>query len=270
MAEVPEVETVVRDIRVALVGRTITGAAVTVPATVRFATPEAFAREIAGARIVGAERRAKWALVRLDGERTLAIHFMLFGHLRLEPEGAAREATLCLTLHLDGGEELRLLDRLAYARVALLPDAEVNDRLRLDTLGPEILDPAFAPETLEARLGKKRTAIKPVLLDQHVVAGMGNRDADESLWRARIDPRRPAKEIGLDEAARLTEAMRAVLAEGLSRRDTLVDLWGQRGTQLEHRQIFERQGKPCPRCGTPIARIQQSARNTFFCPHCQQ
>lgn len=269
MAEVPEVETMVRDIRATLLGRTIASAEVVIPETVRFATPQAFARDIAGARIEDAGRRAKWALVRLDGARTLAIHFMLFGHLRLEPAGAPREPALCLILSLDTGDELRLLDRLAYARVALLPDATLNDQLKLDTLGPEVLDPIFTPHTLETRLGKKRSPIKPVLLDQHVVAGMGNRDADESLWRAGIDPRRPAKDLDPDDAVRLASAMRAVLEEGLSRRGTLVDLWGRRGTQLAYRQVFERQGKPCPRCGTPIARIRQGARNTFYCPHCQ-
>lgn len=270
MAEVPEVETAVRDLRATLVGRMMVAAEVIVPETVRFATPEAFGREIAGARILGAERRAKWALVRLDGGRTLAIHFMLFGRLRLEPEGAPREATLCLTLHLDRAEELRLLDRLAYARVALLPDSELDRRLGLDILGPEVLDADFTPATLEARLARKRLPIKVALLDQHVLAGMGNRDADESLWRARIDPRRPAHDLTDEEATRLTEAMRAVLEEGISRRGTQPDLWGRPGTQLEHRQVFERAGQPCPRCGTPIARIRQNNRNTFYCPGCQQ
>lgn len=269
MAEVPEVETVVRDLRATMPGRTIRGAEVVLPETVRFATPEQFEREIAGARIQDARRRAKWALVALDGERTLAIHFMLFGYLRLVPEGAPREPILCLSLHLDDDQELRLLDRVAYARVALLPNAELNARLGLDTLGPEVLNSSFTPEMLEERLRHKRLPIKPTLLDQHVIAGMGNRDADESLWRARIDPRRPARELTDEEATRLTEAMRAVLAEGINRRGTLLDLWGHRGTQLEHRQIFEREGKPCPRCGTPIIRIRQNGRNTFLCPHCQ-
>jgi formamidopyrimidine-DNA glycosylase len=270
MAEVPEVEIVVRDLRATLVGRMITAAEVVIADTVRFATPDAFAQAIAGARVLGARRRAKWALVALDGQRTLAIHFMLFGRLRLEPQGSPREPTLCLTLHLDGDEELRLLDRLGYARVALLPDAELNERLGLDTLGPEVLDGAFTPAILLDRLAQRRTPIKPVLLDQHVVAGMGNRDADESLWRACIDPRRPARSLTADEAAGLTEAMRAVLAEGISHRGTQPDLWGRRGTQLDYRQVFERAGEPCPRCGAPIVRIRQNNRNTFFCPECQR
>jgi formamidopyrimidine-DNA glycosylase len=270
VAEVPEVETVVRDLRATVTGRTIESAEVTVPETVRFTSPDEFAREIAGARILGAERRAKWALVALSGDRTLAIHFMLFGYLRLEPPTATREPTLCLLLHLDGQEDLRLLDRVAYTRVALLPNDDINVRLGLDTLGPEVLDESFGPDQLEARLRPKRVPIKPTLLDQHVVAGMGNRDADESLWRARIDPRRPARELTDEEAAQLTSAMREVLAEGISRRGTLVDLWGKRGTQLQHRQIFEREGQPCPRCGTPIARLRQNNRNTYYCPHCQQ
>jgi formamidopyrimidine-DNA glycosylase len=171
---------------------------------------------------------------------------------------------------MDGGEDLRLLDRVAYARVALLPNGELDSRLGLDTLGPEVLADDFSPEVLAQRLARRRLPIKPTLLDQHVVAGMGNRDADESLWRARIDPRRPAGQLTAEEAVRLADAMCEVLLEGISRRGTLVDLWGERGTQLQYRQVFERAGQPCPRCGTPILRMRQNGRNTFYCPTCQR
>lgn len=269
MAEVPEVETLVRDIRAALAGRRIVAAEVFVPDVVRFAAPDDFTRAIAGACICGATRRAKWALIALTGERTLAIHFMLFGYLRLEASETPREEHCCLALHLDHGEDLRLLDRLGYARVALLPNAELEIRLGLDTLGPEVLDKTFTAEVLARRLVRKRMPIKPALLDQHVVAGMGNRDADESLWRAKIDPRRIVSTLTAEEIGKLAQAMCDVLIESIERRGTMRDLWGRPGTQYEHRQIFERVGVPCPRCGTPIARIRQNNRNTFLCPQCQ-
>jgi formamidopyrimidine-DNA glycosylase len=269
MAELPEVETTVRDLRAAIVGCTIEGAEVLRPEVVRFTTPADFAHEIAGASVTQIDRRGKWILVRLSGERTLAIHFMLFGRLRLEPHDAPREKNLLLALTLDDGEQLRLIDRLGYARVALMPSAELEGRLGLGELGPEVLDDDFTPEALEIRLAKKRTPLKPALLDQHVVAGMGNRDADESLWRAGISPRRPAKELSHEETEHLTTAMQAVLREGIARRGTMPDLWGRRGTQMSHRDIFERAGQPCPRCGTPIERIEQSGRQTFYCPVCQ-
>jgi formamidopyrimidine-DNA glycosylase len=172
MAELPEVETAARDLRAAIIDRTIEAADVLRPEVVRFTPPDAFSREITDARVTGIDRRGKWILVRLSGQRTLAIHFMLFGRLRLEPHGTPHETNLMLALRFDDDSELRLIDRLGYARVALLPDAELDPRLGLDELGPEVLDESFMPETLEQRLAKKRVPVKPALLDQHVVSRM--------------------------------------------------------------------------------------------------
>lgn len=272
MAEVPEVEVAVQDLRASVVGRVIERAEVLAPSVLRFGTPEEFARTIMGRRVEGVRRRAKWVLMALEGDYTLAIHFMLFGYLRLVPDGSPRAAHTMLVLFLggDGDEELCLLDRLGYARVALAPTAELDARLGLATLGPEVLAGNFAPETLEDRLRRKRIPIKPALLDQHVVAGLGNRDADESLWRAGIGPQRPAGTLSHDEAERLTRAMRDVLHEGIARRGSMRDLRGRRGESLRHLDVFEREGEPCPRCGGVVTRIRQNGRNTFYCPACQQ
>ncbi len=270
MSEVPEVEIAVQDLRASIVGREIEGAEVLAPSVLRFGTPDEFARTIMGRRVEDVRRRAKWILIALEGDITLAIHFMLFGYLRLVPDGAPRAANTMLSLPLNGGEELRLLDRLGYARVALMPTAQVFARLGLAELGPEVLDEGFSPETLEERLRRKRVPIKPALLDQHVVAGLGNRDADESLWRAQIGPQRGAGTLSHEEAARLTDAMRGVLREGIARRGSMRDLWGRRGESLSHLDVFEREGEPCPRCGGRVARIRQNGRNTFYCPACQQ
>lgn len=270
MAEVPEVETIARDLQNTVVGRRLVSAHMLQPEVLRFPTPAEFMRDIAGARIESVRRRAKWLLISLDQGRTLAIHFMLFGRLRLEPSDAPRETNLQLVLTLDEGQDLRLIDRLGYARVALLPDTELDSRLGLATLGPEALAPDFSSEVLAERLGRKRTAIKPTLLDQHIVAGMGNRDADESLWRAGIDPRRPANSLTANERDRLAAAMREVLTEGIAHRGTMADIWGKRGTSIDYRQVYEREGEPCARCGGAIARQRLGQRNSFFCPHCQQ
>lgn len=270
MSEVPEVEIAVRDLRASVVGRTIEGAEVLVTSVLRFGTPEEFAHSVTGRRVEDVSRRAKWILIALEGDLTLAIHFMLFGYLRLVPDGAPRATNTMLSLLLSGSEELWLLDRLGYARVALTPSAELDARLGLGTLGPEVLADDFAPETLEQRLCRKRVPIKPALLDQHVVAGLGNRDADESLWRAGIGPQRAAGTLTHEEAERLTDAMRGVLREGIARRGSMRDLWGRRGESLRHLDVFEREGKACPRCGGPVARIRQNGRNTFYCPACQQ
>ena len=132
MAETPEVEMYVRDAQQSLVGETIVAAQVVVPATVRFPTPAVFSEEIAGARIMGAARRAKWMLIALSGGCTLAIHLMLYGSLRLEPSTAPPEPSLCVALRLASGDDLRMLDRMGYARMALAPTAEIGARLRLN------------------------------------------------------------------------------------------------------------------------------------------
>lgn len=270
VAEVPEVEIAVQDLRASVVGRVIERAEVLTPSVLRSGTPEDFARTLAGRRVLGVQRRAKWVLMALEGGYTLAIHFMLFGYLRLVPDGAPRALHTMLVLFLSGHEELRLLDRLGYARVALAPADELEERLGLATLGPEVLAEDFEPQTLEQRLRRKRVPIKPALLDQHVVAGLGNRDADESLWRARIAPQRGAGTLTHEEAQRLTHAMRDVLREGIARRGSMRDLRGRKGESLRHLDVFEREGEPCPRCGGPVTRIRQNGRNTFFCPACQQ
>lgn len=270
MAEVPEVEIAVQDLRASVVGRAIEGVEVLTPSVLRFGTPEEFSRTIVGRCVLDVRRRAKWVLVTLSGDYTLAIHFMLFGYLRLLPDGAPRAANTMLVLLLSGGEELRLLDRLGYARVALVPTAELDTRLGLATLGPEVLADDFAPSMLEEKLRRKRVPIKPALLDQHVVAGLGNRDADESLWRAGIGPERAAGTLSHEEATRLTAAMRDVLHEGIARRGSMRDLWGRRGESLRHLDVFEREDEPCPRCGAPVTRIRQNGRNTFYCPACQR
>ena len=270
MAEVPEVEIAVQDLRASVVGRVIEGAEVLAPSVLRFGTPEEFAHTITGRRVLGVRRRAKWVLLALEGDYTLAIHFMLFGYLRLMPNGAPRATNTLLVLFVSGDEDLRLLDRLGYARIALVPDATLDEQLGLAALGPEVLADDFAPRTLEERLRRKRVPIKPALLDQHVVAGLGNRDADESLWRAGIGPQRGAGTLTHEEAERLTRAMRDVLHEGIARRGSMRDLWGRKGESRRHLDVFEREGKPCPRCAGPVAHLRQNGRNTFYCPACQQ
>jgi formamidopyrimidine-DNA glycosylase len=133
-----------------------------------------------------------------------------------------------------------------------------------------MLDATVMPATLAACLGSMRVPIKAAPLDQHIVVGMGNRDAAESFWRARSDPRCLARDVKDEAANRRTEAMRAVLEEGIIRRGTQPYLWGWKGTQLEHRQAFERAGQPCPRCGALMAWIRPNNRNTFYCPGCRE
>jgi formamidopyrimidine-DNA glycosylase len=269
MAEMPEVETLVRDLQEAVVARTITGAEVLLRDAVRFPSVPEFTALLAGCAVLDAQRRAKYILMPLSGDLLLAVHLMLWGTLALLPVDRPRAPETLIVFHLDRDEDLRLVDKLGYARAALGSPDVLAERLDLHSLGPEALDPSFDVEALARQLSRRRSVLKTVLLNQRVLAGLGNRDADESLWLARIDPRRAAASLSEDELARLHAAIRSVLTEGISLRGTQRDLFGRMGAARHRRNIFERTGEPCPRCGTPIARVRIGGRNTHYCPNCQ-
>jgi formamidopyrimidine-DNA glycosylase len=269
VAEVPEVEIITRDLRQAVVGRRFTGAQVLAPAAVRFPAPPDFIESLKGRRVTGAHRRAKFILLPLEDGQVLSIHFMLWGELALRPVGSERAPATLVVLELEEGEELHLTDSLGYARVAIAPSAELTARLKLEELGPEALEDAFTPEVLVRLLKRRRSPLKTVLLNQRVLAGLGNRDADESMWQAGIDPRRLASSLTSEEVVRLHRAIRAVLEEGLRLRGTQRDLFGVQGQAKHRRNVFGRTGAPCPRCATPVSHLRIGGRNTHWCASCQ-
>jgi formamidopyrimidine-DNA glycosylase len=269
MAEVPEVETFARELCALVVGRPIEAVRVIQPAAVRFPEPAAFEALVAGRRVEDANRRAKHLLCDLSGGVTLALHMMLHGTLRLMPAAEPTDERTMVCFTLDKGEDLRLRDRVGYARVAAGPAEEVAARLRLADLGPELLAEEFTPEQFAARLAGRRGVLKTALVDQKIIAGLGIRDADESLWEAAIDPRRRAGSLTLDEVTRLHAAARAVLAEGIALRGTMPDLRGVKGGARQDRKIYMHAGEPCPRCGAPIQRTPIGQALTFFCAGCQ-
>ena len=269
MAEVPEVEILVRDLNEAVVGRTIRHTHVIQPAAVRVPALYEFTDLLQNRTVLRAERRAKYILLSLSDDLLLAVHLMLFGTLTLVPATRLREAETLIVWRLEQEEELRLLDKLGYARAAVGPAIEVATQLDLHALGPEALDPAFNVKVLARQLNRRRGVLKSVLLNQKVLAGLGNRDADESMWLAGIDPRRAAASLTADELTRLHTAIRQVLAQGLALRGTQRDLFGRKGQAQHGRFVFERTGQPCQRCGTPISHLRIGGRNTHYCANCQ-
>jgi len=269
MAEVPEVETIVRDLRQAVVGRTLRETEVLLPAAVRFPTVDEFTTLLTERVILESHRRAKYILLPLSGDLLLAIHFALWGTVALLPTEQPRLPETLVIWHLDQDQDLRLIDKLGYARAAVGSPDVLAERLDLNSLGPEALDPNFDVEVLARQLGRRRGVLKSVLLNQRVLAGLGNRDTDESLWLAGIDPRRLAASLTPDELTRLHAAIRKVLSEGISLRGTQRDLFGVKGQAIHRRNIFEKSGEPCPRCGTRIVYTRIGGRNTFYCPNCQ-
>ena len=269
MAEVPEVETLVRDLQQAVVGRCFTGALVVRHDAVRFPAPEQLSPRLMGRQIIAVRRRAKFMILSLDDGQELALHLMLWGTLLLLPSSGVLPTDTLVVLGLDRAEELVLADSLGYARAALAPSSELAERLKLDELGPEALSDDFTCEVLTRSLHRRKSPLKTVLLNQRIISGLGNRDADESLWLAGIHPMRLAFTLRPEEFPRLHESIRAVLDEGVRLRGTQRDLFGVQGQARHHRNVFGRTGEPCPRCGTTIRGIKLGGRNTHWCPTCQ-
>lgn len=269
MAEVPEVETLVRDLRDAVVGRTLVETMVLLPAAVRYPTVDEFTTLLTDRVFLDSHRRAKYILLPLSGDILLAVHLALWGTVALVPSEQPRLPETVIVWHLDQAEDLRFIDKLGYARAAVGSLDVLTEQLDLDSLGPEALDPNFDVDMLARQLSRRRGVLKTVLLNQRVLAGLGNRDADESMWLAGIDPRRSAALLTSDELIRLHAAIGQVLAEGIALRGTQRDLFGRKGGAIHRRNIFEKSGQPCPRCGTRIAYLRIGGRNTFYCPNCQ-
>ena len=269
MAEVPEVETLVRDLREAVVGRTVLATDVLQPAAVRFPTVDEFTNLLTERVFLEAHRRAKYILLPLSGDILLAIHLALWGTVALVPSQEPRLLETLVVWRLDQNQDLRLVDKLGYARAAVGGPDVLAERLDLNSLGPDALDANFRVDVLARQLARRRGVLKSVLLNQRVLAGLGNRDADESLWLAEIDPRRSAASLTSDELIRLHDAIVKVLAEGIALRGTQRDLFGRKGQAIHRRNIFEKSGQPCPRCGARIAYLRIGGRNTFYCPNCQ-
>ncbi len=273
MPELPEVETIKNDLRALALGRQITAVDLRDPLLVRRPSPAEFAGRLQGQAIVAAQRRAKYLLIELSAGDCLAVQLMITGQLLLtQPDEPVKNDTR-LILDLDDGSQLRLWDQNGYAKVQLLGRGEVAAALGLAEYGPDPTLPDFSLADFAARLRGRRGRIKPLLLDQHFLAGLGNIYADEALFLAGIHPARQADGLSAEEVARLYEAIRHVLLTAIAKRGTTIatyrDLRGHKGQYQDELRVFRRTGKPCPRCGTPIVLSKLGGRDTHFCPRCQ-
>jgi len=269
--ELPEVETLRRDLLAAVVGATVARVEALDPKIVAPATPEAFAAALAGETIAAVERRGKWLLLPLASGSTWIVHRGMSGFLYLRQPEDAPDRFLRALIHLADGRELRYCDARRFGRLWV---ASREELAALDArLGPEPLGEDFTPAYLAWRLRGRQAPIKAVLLDQRLVAGVGNIYANEALFQARIHPRRPAGSLTPEEVERLHGAIVDVLARGILNRGTTLrdyrDLMGQPGRNQEALAVHDRAGAPCPICGTPIERLVLGGRSAYFCPQCQ-
>lgn len=270
MPELPEVEHVARQLRVALIGRRIVAAEVHWERSIARPSAREFVARVASQQVTGIDRRGKYLLIALSAGDALVVHRRMSGNLTFAATGVEVPYAR-VRLLLDDGQQLVYSDPRKFGRLMLLPLADVASAL--GSLGPEPLDPAFTPEALGVRLANRPRAIKALLLDQSVVAGLGNIYADESLFRAGIHPLRPASSLAPHEVAALREGIQGALTTGIEHGGTTFgrhrDAYDEAGSNLEHVEVYRRTGQPCVRCGTLIVRIVVAQRGTHFCPYCQ-
>lgn len=286
MPELPEVETVRRGLRDLIIGLKVT--------TVDHDNPKSFPNAVQdvrefliGATITDVRRRAKVLLIDLSTNYTLVIHLKMTGQMVYRGKavfgaghpnesliGELPDRSTRVTLRFTDGSHLYFNDQRKFGWMRLLPTIEVPEIDFMKKVGPEPLEAEFTSEEFAARFTRRAgTSIKAALLDQTVVAGVGNIYADESLWGARVHPKRLVKTIATDEFAAIYRELRDVMAlaieKGGSTDRNYVSAEGKRGSYLDFARAFRREGQPCPRCGETIIKFKAAGRGTHICPHCQ-
>lgn len=276
MPELPEVETIRVQLAERVPGRTIARVEVADPKLVEPEDPQEFARAVAGRAIASVGRRGKYLLFALHDGATLAMHLRMTGRLHWRAPGADdAERFLRARFHLDDGSTLTFGDARRFGRAWIVPEgtAAAHEAYWAERVGIEPLTPAFTTRVLEGLLAGRRGPLKAVLLNQVLVAGLGNMYVDEALWQARIHPERAAGSLDARELRRLHRAIRdrlsAAVAAGGASIDSYRDGLGERGTMQDLLRVHLHAGDACPRCGAPIVKTRVAQRGTYWCPRCQ-
>jgi formamidopyrimidine-DNA glycosylase len=274
MPELPEVQTIVSDLKAAgIEGTVITGATVFWSRTIAEPSAGAFCRRIKGKRISAIRRRGKFIVFDFKNGDNLLMHLRMSGRLHLIARESARKKHEHVILNFKGGNQLRFHDTRKFGRIYLTSDA---DKI-LGRLGPEPLADGFTCKILSRRLSLRQRLLKPLLLDQTFIAGLGNIYVDEALWESKIHPRRIAASLTAPEVRALHRAIPRVLKRGLKNLGTSLgtgktnfySIAKHQGRNRDKLKVFRRTDQPCPRCQTKIQRIIVGQRSTHICPLCQ-
>lgn len=293
MPELPEVQTIVSDLKYKVIGRRIIDFWTDWPKSICETTPKLLKKEIKGLKILDVKRLGKHILIKLDKDRTLLIHQKMTGHLMVgrwsinrartgwsvEPsyKGSMQDRVnryIHAVFTLDNDTMLALSDMRKFARICFGPTKNILTLPAVRGLGPDALDKRLSVRSLGDVIRSRNASIKQVLMNPAVIAGIGNIYADEILWGAGIHPARPARTLRSAEIERILVHTRKVLNRALRLRGTSVgdyrDTAGQPGGYGRELRVYQRTGEPCLRCGTPIKRIKLGQRSAHFCPHCQK
>lgn len=266
MPELPEVETIKRELEKTILGKKITEVCVYHPLVIREPSVEQFKSGLAGAVIKNILRKAKVLILELSNGKALVIHLKMTGQLVFPGNGKAAR----VTFNFSGGRTLDFNDRRLFAELRLLDDWRSLKFIK--GLGPEPFD--VTAEKFKEMLSKRKTKIKPLLMDQSFISGVGNLYAAEALFRARINPQRPSSGLSDKEKDVLFKEIKETLNEAIKHKgssiDQYVQLSGERGGYVKFHKVYGREGKPCVSCGGPIKRTALSGRGTYFCPRCQR
>lgn len=272
MPELPEVEQAARTLGEQIVGATFSGQVRCVWARTLDSVPATdIGAQLQGVRIVAWRRRAKWIILPLANDWALTAHLRMTGRFAVCIPDTPDDVHLRVAFGLMDGREVRFMDQRKFGRIHLCDPQQLA---QLDAAhGPEPFDDALTGATFFARLSQTSRVIKAVLLDQTVLAGVGNIYADEALWRAQIHPQTPANQLEFVQADMLLMSVRKVLHQAIVHGGSTLrdyrDSYGAKGTQQDNFMAYDRTGQPCERCGTPIVKTVVAQRGTHFCPACQ-
>lgn len=266
MPELPEVETIKRELEKAVLGKKITGVIVHNAKVIRQPRVDKFKEGLIGAVIKSILRRAKLLILELSNGRSLAIHLKMTGQLIYPGSGKTSRVSFCFS----DGKILDFNDSRLFAELRLVDEWRLLKFIR--GLGPEPFD--LDGQKFKQMLSSRKTKIKPLLMDQEFISGIGNLYAAESLFRAKIHPERPAASLSDKEKELLFKEIKDTLQEAIhykgSSVDQYVQLSGKPGDYAKHHKVYDREGEPCIACRVPIERISLAGRGTYFCPKCQK
>ncbi|HEY6548099.1 MAG TPA: bifunctional DNA-formamidopyrimidine glycosylase/DNA-(apurinic or apyrimidinic site) lyase [Vicinamibacteria bacterium] len=270
MPELPEVEVTRRMLEPMLLGRTVAVVRATAPSYFFLTSPAVLRRRLPGRRVDGLDRVGKYLLARLDDGTRLLLHLGMTGEIFREGAAIADRHTHLRLRFTDGGPDVLFRDERKFGKVQLLAPGEISRRLA--RLGVDAL--ALRPTSLHTAARGRRVAIKSLLLNQSVLAGVGNIYADEALFLVGVRPTRQARRVTREESRRLVLALKRVLRRSIAAGGTTISDYirpdGREGTYQEERRVYGRTGEPCPVCGTRIRRLVLGQRSAHFCPRCQK